>query len=116
MRIRNVDKNWDWSFGHSQSDYTKDINAVELDIQMRLKEWYGDCFFNLQQGIPWDVRLGYKNQKDALDQDVINTVSDVEGVINVFNFTSSVIDRKYTCQFNVYTIYSQDALTIIFEG
>lgn len=114
MRVRNVDTKNDWCFGHSQSDYTRDIKAVELDILMRLKEWFNDCFFNLEQGIPWDIRLGYKNQKELLDRDIINTVSDVEGVLSIFNFTSSVIDRHYTCQFDVFTVYSSETVTINF--
>lgn len=114
MRIRNTDVNWDWCFGHSQSDYTRDINAVTLDIQMRIKEWFNDCFFNLEQGIPWDVRLGYKNQKELLDQNIITTASSVEGVLNIFNFTSSVFGRVYKCQFDVYTIYSNEIMTINF--
>ncbi|MBQ2284226.1 MAG: hypothetical protein II244_01025, partial [Clostridia bacterium] len=64
MRVRNVDSNWDWTFGQSQLNYSRNINAVTLDIQMKLKEWYQDCFFNLEQGIPWNVRLGSHNQKD----------------------------------------------------
>lgn len=116
MRIRNLDKNWDWQFGHGQSDYVKDINSVSLDIQMRLKEWYQDCFFNLEQGIPWDVRLGSHNQKALLDQDVISTIQSVDGVLNVFDFTSTVQGRKYTCQCNVYTIYSTETLSVNFEG
>lgn len=115
MRTRNVDNNWDWCFGHSQADYTRDINAVSLDIQMRIKEWFNDCFFNLEQGIPWDTRLGFKNQKELLDQDIITTAQNTEGVLNIFNFTSQVIGRRYTCQFNVYTIYSSEAITINFE-
>lgn len=114
MRVRNVTENWDWCFGHSQSDYTRDINAVSLDIQMRIKEWFNDCFFNLEQGIPWDVRLGSHNQKELLDQDIINTASDVEGVLNIFNFKSTVDGRRYTCQFDVYTIYSSETVTINF--
>lgn len=116
MRTRNVDTNWDWQFGHGQSDYTRNIYSVELDIQMRLKEWYNDCFFNLTQGIAWQVRLGSHNQKELLDQDVMTTVQSVEGVLNVFNFTSSVTGRRYTCQFEVYTAYSTQTITINFEG
>lgn len=115
MRIRNTDANWDWCFGHSQADYKRDVNAVGLDIQMRLKEWYQDCFFNLEQGIPWDVRLGYKNQKELLDNDILETASDVEGVLSIFNFTSTLVGRRYTCQFDVYTIYSSDTITINFN-
>ena len=116
MRIRNVDKNWDWTFGSGQLNYVRDINAVGVDIQWRLKEWYQDCFFNLEQGIPWDVRLGSHNQKELLDQDVQATVLSVEGVINIFNFTGSVIGRRYTCQFEVYTAYTNETIPINFEG
>lgn len=116
MRVRNLDKNWDWSFGKGQSDYVRTIDAVALDVQMRLKEWYQDCFFNLQQGIAWDIRLGSHNQKDLLDQDIQQTAMDVEGMLNIFNFSSQVIGRKYSCQFDIYTIYSPDTTTIYFEG
>jgi len=116
MRIRNVDINWDWNFGHGQTDYSRTLKALELDIQMRLKEWYGDCYFNLERGIPWNVRLGTHNQKALLDEDVQNTVLSVEGVLNIFNFTSSVKERRYTCQFEVFTVYSAEALPISFEG
>ncbi|MBQ2285552.1 MAG: hypothetical protein II244_07805 [Clostridia bacterium] len=116
MRVRNVDKNWDWTFGNGQLNYSRNINAVALDIQMRLKEWYNDCFFNLNQGIPWGVRLGSHNQKQLLDEDVQNTVLSVEGVLNIFNFTSQVNGRRYTCQFEVYTAYSIETIPINFEG
>lgn len=116
MRIRNVDINWDWNFGHGQTDYSRTLKAIELDIQMRLKEWYGDCYFNLERGIPWNIRLGTHNQKELLDEDVQNTVLSVEGVLNIFNFTSSVTGRRYTCQFEVFTVYSAEALPISFEG
>ena len=116
MRVRNVDKNWDWTFGNGQLNYSRNINAVALDIQMRLKEWYQDCFFNLNQGIPWGVRLGAHNQKQLLDEDVQNTVLSVEGMLNIFNFTSQVNGRRYTCQFEVYTAYSTETIPINFEG
>lgn len=116
MRIRNVNDNWDWTFGNGQSDYSKDINSIALDIQMRLKEWYQDCFFNLEQGIAWNVRLGSHNQKELLDEDIQNTILNIEGVLNIFNFSSNVTDRKYTCQFEVYTTYSNEAIPMSFEG
>lgn len=116
MRIRNVDNNWDWQFGHSKLDYSRNLNAVSFDIQMRLKEFWQDCFFNLEQGIDWLTRLGSHNQKQLLDQDILDTAQSVEGVLNIFNFTSQVIGRRYTCQFDVYTSYSTETTTINFES
>ena len=117
MRIRNVDNDtWDWQFGQSQSNYTKNLYAIQLDIQMKLKEWYQDCFFALQNGIPWSVRLGSHNQKALLDSDILRVTQTVEGVLNVFNFTSNVIGRRYTCSFNVYTQYSTESIPVEFSG
>ena len=57
MRLRNVDKNNDWLFGHGATDYVRDAYAVVLDIKLKLQEWYIDCFFAGQNGIDWQTRL-----------------------------------------------------------
>lgn len=106
MRIRNVDANWDWTFGQSQTNYVKDEYAIILDIQMKIKEWYGDCFFALQNGIPWRTRLGQHNQKELLDRDLTNAIQSVDGVLNIQDFTSSMEGRRYRAQCGVYTRYS----------
>lgn len=116
MRVRNIDKNGDWMFGQSQSDYVQDAYAVVLDIKMKLREWYNDCFFALQNGIPWDIRLGSYNQKEQLDEDIYNTALSVQGVLNIMNFTSSTDGRRYRCQFDVYTQYSTDVYPINFDS
>lgn len=115
MRVRNVDKNWDWTFGQSQSNYVRNQEAVVLDIKMKLKEFYKDCFFALQNGIPWRTRLGAKNQKDASDKDIIKTVKSVEGVLNISDFESSVDARHYRAKFSIYTQYSIEAQTLEFS-
>lgn len=112
MRIRNVNKNWDWTFGQSQSNYVRNEYAVILDIQMKLKEWFGDCFFALQTGIPWNIRLGFHNQKELLDDDIISRIQEVEGVLNVTDFTSTTNGRQYLAQCNVYTQYTLEPVLL----
>lgn len=112
MRIRNLEKNGDWSFGQSQSNYVRNQYAVNLDIKMRLREWFGDCFFALQNGIPWRERLGNHNQKKLLDNDILNTIKNTEGVLNVFDFTSSTDGRRYLAQCKVYTRYSDETIPL----
>lgn len=109
MKVRNLDKSGDWQFGQSQYNYTKRQSAIILDIKMRLREWYNDCFFALQSGIPWQIRLGYKNQKEMLDNDILTTVRETEGVLNVFNFSSSLntVTRRYIASMSIYTEYGQ---------
>lgn len=106
MQIRNVDSRWDWTFGQSQTNYVKDEYAIILDIQMRIKEWYGDCFFALQNGIPWQTRLGSHGQKGLLDQDLIKRIQETDGVLRVSDFSSSTDGRRYRAQCSVYTRFS----------
>lgn len=112
MKIRNVDSNWDWTFGQSLTNYVQNEYAVILDIQMRLKEWFSDCFFALQNGIQWRERLGSFNQKELLDRDILNTIQNTQGVLNVFNFTSTTDGRRYRAQCTVYTQYSTELLPL----
>lgn len=115
MKLRNVDKNHDWLFGHSITDYVRNGDAVALDIKMSLLEWYKDCFFAMQKGIAWDVRLGSHNQIEFLDSDIYKVAQAVTGVISIFNFTSQVIGRHYYCSFSVYHAYSTETLSITFS-
>ena len=112
MRIRNVDSKWDWLFGQSLTNYTQNEYAVILDIKMRLKEWFGDCFFALKNGIPWNIRLGSHNQKALLDNDVFNTIQNTQGVVRVMDFTSSVNGRRYKAQCRVYTQFSTELIPL----
>ena len=112
MRIRNLDSNGDWTFGQSLSNYVQNEYSVNLDIKLRLREWYGDCFFALQNGIQWRERLGNFNQKELLDRDILNTIQNTQGVLNVFDFTSSTDGRRYRAQCNVYTQYSTELLPL----
>ncbi len=116
MRIRNLDKNGDWTFGRSNSNYLKNEAGIFLDIETKLKEWYKDCFFELLNGIPWSIRLGSKNQKELLDKDILEIIRNVQGVLNVFDFQSTVLDRRYRCQMNIYTIFSAEPKNFVFDS
>lgn len=114
MRVRRIDENNDWCFGGQNSDYMTGSNAIALDIKLKLQEWLGDCFFALQNGIPWNIRMGKTNQKELLDDDIYTTAINVEDVIGIEDFESTLIDRRYNCSFNVYQPYSIDAIPIEF--
>ena len=115
MRIRNIDGDNDWRFGKGQSDYVVGAYAVGLDIKLRLQEWFDDCFFALDHGIPWQTRLGSFNQKLFLDDDIRRIARETTGVLDIINFESQVVDRRYTCSFDVYQQYSTELLPIKFE-
>lgn len=98
----------EWQFGSGLSTYKTEENAIKQDIESSLLEWKNNCFFALQNGIDWRTRLGSKNQKDLLDADVIEVISNRYGVYDVTDFVSSVTDRNYTCQCRVITMFSEE--------
>ena len=116
MRVRNVDSNNDWLFGHGTSDYVTEAYAVALDIKLKIQEWYRDCFFAEQNGIDWKMRLGAHKQKEVLDSDLLRVANSVEGVVSIFGFNSYVDGRRYRASFKVYQAYSTDVLPISFDS
>lgn len=114
MLVRAIKNNQDmasreWVFCRGLSAYKKEQSAVSQGIKSALLEFQNDCYFALQNGIDWLTRLGSKNQKELLDNDIIITIQNRWGVVNVTDFKSSVLERAYSCSCNVYTIFSQDA-------
>lgn len=105
----------EWQFGHSFGDYKSGINQITQDIYTALQEWKYDCFFALENGIDWATRMGQRGQKELLDEDVINTIQNRQGVLSVYDFESNLMDRTYTCTCNVFTEFSLEPLTINFS-
>lgn len=104
-----------WVFCRGLSAYKKEQPSVKQDIKSSLLEFKRDCFWALQNGIDWPTRLGSRNQKELLDNDIINVIQNVYGVVSVQDFQSSIIERSYSSQCNIYSIYSQDSFLFEFS-
>lgn len=119
MRIRRNDKNNDWCFGYSQTDFFVDNNlGVAQNIKTKFQEWKNDFFANLQAGIDWRTRLGKRNQRKLLDEDVQNLITSIDEVLSLTKYETYLNDREYRIEFECYTIYSQQPLvdTLTVEG
>jgi hypothetical protein len=118
MKIRRIDSEGDWDYGHSMSSYYVDnAQSVGLNIVTRLREWYRDCFFAMQNGIDYPTRLGTFNQKENLDNDIQSVIMNSQDVIDITEFDSTLDrnTRAYTCKALVLHIYSDEALPIYFN-
>lgn len=104
----------EWCFGHSLSDYRSKQYQIAQDIYTALHEWKYNCFFAMENGIDWYTRMGKRGQKQQLDEDIISTTQKRQGVISVVNFTSSLSDRHYACNFGVFTEFTEEPITIEF--
>lgn len=108
MRVRLIDSNGDWVYGQGLSNYARDVEAVKYDIRMRLKSWQGDCFFSLEDGIPWNVYLSSKGNLQIVIETEIRSIllqtQDVVGVLDL-STTFSTDSRKLQIQAVIDTIY-----------
>lgn len=111
MKVRIAKKddsgNFTWDFGHGLTSYATEQAAIKQDIECSLCEWTDDCFFALNNGINWRLRLGFKNQQVLLDNDIVRIIKGRYGVLAVSDFVSNVTDRVYTCQCQVMTLFSE---------
>lgn len=119
MQVRAIRKDEEgfseWIFGHSFADYKNGLAQIIQDVYTALYEWKYDCFFALDNGIDWYTRLGYKNQKELLDEDIQKTIEKRQGVLNVFDFQSILEERHYSCTCKIFTEFSESEVNIEFS-
>lgn len=106
MLFRSLDENNDWNFGKGQNDYVRDNEAVRLNTRTRILSWLNDCFFAQNEGIDWVNRLGQKNQRELLEQDLRNTILQTEGVTEIIRFSTDLVGREFFAEYEANTIYT----------
>ena len=107
MITRRLDKNKDWCYGHGISDILSDDDAIMLNIDTRLNEWVGDCFFAIQNGIDWYNGLD-RGMKEFLDRQIKDVIVESFGVVQILTYESTlaVKTRKLTINVSLMTINS----------
>lgn len=109
MIIRQLDATGDWQFGKGLANYAYNQQAVEENIQTRIKSWVGDCFFALDEGVDWKSRLdvGQKiNLQNELKAIILQSygVVSVDSVVVVFGGDT----RLFTLTYVIDTIFSSN--------
>jgi hypothetical protein len=116
MIIRALDSNGDWTFGNGIGDYKTLIAAIDENIQTRLKEWVGDCFFNQNAGIDWLTRLSSKNQLELLKADLKRVIATSFGVTAIISFNVTQVGRHVTASYTCQSIYSNQFSSTLILG
>ena len=106
-KFRTLDANGDFTFGKGLNNYSRDNNAVKLDVKTRLGSWLGDCFFDTGAGVDWWNRLGSKGQRLLLEQDLRRVILQTDGVTEILEFAVTLVDRKFSASYTVNSIYSK---------
>ncbi len=109
MIVRAVDANNDWQFGKGRNDYKKDALAVNQNVQTRLQEFLGDCFFNIGAGIDWFNLLGGKDLT-ALNLAISSVILNTQEVTGLLQLSTKLDQsRRLTIQYRVQTSYGTQA-------
>ena len=106
MIIRNLTVENDWTFGSGIQNYKRDLAAIELNIETRLRSWKGDCFFLPAEGVDYNNFLDV-GTKNFLDSDVKRVILQSEGVIKITEYESSLDrdSRDFTATATIISIF-----------
>ena len=110
MRVRKLDPNGDFSWGHGQSDFLVNTpQAVGQCVQTRLELYTGDWFLNLAEGTPWRTQVVGKRTESTRDPAVRARILGTQGVTGLDTYASQSDrgTRGFAVQATVNTIYGK---------
>jgi hypothetical protein len=99
----------DWTMGNGGAGYLQGNAAIRQQINARILQVLGECFFDLGAGINWFGFLSSKKPAAltlAIATVVLNTPN-VVGLVAPVTFKLNDKTRAYSVQWNVQTIFSK---------
>ena len=111
MRTRALSTTGDFQFGRGGIFLIDSPEAVAQVVMTRLNLWAGEWFLDLSEGTPYNEILGYGSDttRDLLMKDRILSSPGVEEILL---YSSSVVDRVWTVNATLSTIYGNTSINI----
>ena len=106
--VRGLSPTGDFTYGTGLSGYLQGNAAIGQQIGCRLKQFLGECFWDLGAGIDWFGWLGGKNSIGlnlAINTVILNTPGVL--MLNGSGFDADPVTREFSVKWNVTTIYSR---------
>jgi len=108
MIFRGVDNANDWLFGQGIQSYFTNNDAIAADIKTTLQQFYQECFYDPNSGVPWFSILGQKSA-DLLILTLQNAILNVDGVTRVIALSYQLDEnRAASVSYVVSTVYSSN--------
>lgn len=106
MRVRAQDANGDMTFGSGQNNFLVNTPAAVGQLvydRLRLKtsEW----FLDLTDGTPWSTQILGVRTAATRDAAIKRRILSTPGVSSIVDYSSSLVDRKFTVTAVIATIY-----------
>jgi len=106
--IRRLDNNGDWVFGSGKGAFINGLEGLKLRLATQLREWVGDCFFALQNGINW--HLADKLERRVLREIQARIMSNTEVLGIRTAGIERTLERDWRPKIYVETIYGEARL------
>lgn len=114
MRNRAMDANGDYQFGRSGLFLVDSPAGVAQAIKTKLLLAAGEWFLDADEGTPYSTQvLGYGTQ-DSRDLAMKERILATPGVVEILQYGSTVVDRRFSVSATVSTQYGQVAVTLEF--
>lgn len=105
MILRAVDSNGDWVFGNGKQAYRTNNDAIMLNIEMKLKTFLSECFFDNTVGVAWFDLIPQTN-KDVITLSIKTELMKCWGVLRVTQLQYDFeLNRELTIKYAIETIY-----------
>ena len=115
MRYRKLSASGDYTFGHGQQDFWRDVpEAVGQAVRTRLLLWLGEWFLNIDEGTPYMQGILGKYSVDVANITIQDRVFGTQGLTDITNFESEIDPdtRNLSVQFSIDTIYGPTSVEI----
>ena len=106
---KNVDGTAKFFSETKHDNYATQQEAVANSLTQRLNVLKGELWYAINYGIPLIDKL---KSKTTLDAFVATTISSHPNVVNILEFTSSIKNRKYSCNVRIMSEYGALLISI----
>lgn len=105
MKYRRLSPAGDYMFGYGNTSFLIGAQAVTQAIQTKLKLFQGECWEDLNDGLPFFQSIAGNRDRAAIDLIVKARILETPNVRNIAAFNSSIENRKYSATATVNTAY-----------
>ena len=108
MRVRKLDANYDYSFGHGANDWFVNVpDAPAQCVVTRLNLWLGEWFLDRSVGMPWKTKVLGKYTDSTRDPVIRAYTLATQGVSAIVSYSSTLnrSTRGFAGQMEIKTIY-----------
>jgi hypothetical protein len=119
MRVRKLDKNWDYQFGRGSADFIINMpEAVGQSVVTRLKLWRGEWFVQPSDGTPWMTEITGAHTQGLRDMAIKARILQTPGVVAITNYFSTLdpSTRHFSVSATINTIYGTTQLSTDISG